>query len=397
MFLMIFKGRTFDGVRLIENSEFGVDTEKGVIEYLDQTSKSPATIDGYELNNQDVTFLPGLIDTHIHFFGTGSHSLDDWVLTDKTIVTIRSIEDSKNLLNAGYTTVRTLGDKVSLPMSKAEKIGLLYGPRIISAGFSIAETGGNDDPKNFDLDYAKQISYSYYCDSPWECRKAVRMNLREGAESIKAYSSSSFSGGGAIRSQLTVEELSAIVDESHKKMVKTASHAYGNFAISNSLEAGFDSIEHGLGLTGDMAEEMKKKGTFYVPTIATYIRSKSSGNSIKDEMINKHIDYEIKLAYETGLKIAAGTDYVGTIEDPHGTNYREISYISNTTNTEFGLRSGTSLAAECVGLENNGQISKNFIADVIAVRGNPLANIESLNPNNILFVMKSGKILKKLL
>ncbi|MDA8054061.1 MAG: amidohydrolase family protein [Thermoplasmatales archaeon] len=391
---MIFRGRTFDGKKLIENAEFKVSEETGIIEYVEETRNSTRMANGKELSDKDVTFLPGLIDTHIHFFGTGNHSLNDWVLTDKVIVTIRSVEDSKNLLNAGFTTVRTMGDKVSIAMSKAERMNLLYGPRIISAGFSLAETGGNDDPRNFDLDFAQKISYSYYCDSPWECRRAVRMNLRDGAESIKAYSSTSFAGGGQIKNQLTLEELSAIADESHKGLVKAASHAYGESAISNSVLAGFDSVEHGLGLTEKLAEEMKKRGTFYVPTMSTYVRSKNSGNSTKDAIIKRHLEKEVQLASDDKIKIAVGTDFVGSSDDPHGTNYKEIALISSVTGPEVALQSGTSIAAECIGLKNVGSIFKGYQADVIAVKGNPMTNIDVIGPDNVLFVMKGGKIQK---
>jgi imidazolonepropionase-like amidohydrolase len=394
---MIFRGRVFDGKRLFESAEFEVNNETGTIEYFEETAKSTSLVNGKVLSHQDVTFLPGLIDSHIHFFGTGSHSLNDWVLTDKVIITIRSVEDARNLLNAGYTTVRTLGDKVSIAMSRAERMNLLYGPRIVSAGFSISETGGNDDPRNFDIDFAQKISYSYYCDSPWECRKAVRMNIREGAESIKAYSSSSFAGGGKIKNQLTPEELSAIADESHIAGVTAASHAYGESAINNSVMAGFDSIEHGLGLNESLANEMKKKGTFYVPTMSTYVRNKNSGSARRDEMIKRHLESEVKIALETGVRIAAGTDFVGSADDPHGMNYKEISYISTVTGTEIALQSGTSKAAECIGLKNVGVISRGFVADIMAVKGNPVSDTESLNPKNVLFVMKGGKEIKNLL
>ena len=394
---MIFRGRTFDGTRLMENAEFKVSDETGLIEYLEESRSSAEVANGKEIQNKEVTFLPGLIDTHIHFFGTGNHSLNDWVLTDKVIVTIRSVEDSRNLLNAGYTTVRTMGDKVSIAMSKAERMNLLFGPRIVSAGFSLAETGGNDDPRNFELDFAQKISYSYYCDSPWECRRAVRMNLRDGAESIKAYSSTSFAGGGKVKNQLTLEELSAIADESHKGLVTAASHEYGESAINNSVLARFNSIEHGLGLTERLAEEMKKRGTFYVPTMSTYVGSENSGNATRNEMIKKHLDKEVKLAMDTGVKIAAGTDFVGSSDDPHGMNYKEISFISSVTGPEIALRSGTSMAADCVGLGNVGRISRDHIADIIAVKGNPMTNIESLNPKNVVFVMKGGRVVKDLL
>ncbi len=393
---MIFRGRTFDGKRLIENAQFGVDEGNGIIEYIEEGTKSSAMIGDKKLEIQDITFLPGLVDTHIHFFGTGNHSLNDWVLTDEVTVTIRSIEDSRNLLNAGFTTVRTLGDKVSVSMSRAERANLLYGPRIVSANFSLSETGGNDDPRSLPLDFAQRVSYSYYCDSPWECRRAVRMNIREGADTIKAYSSSSFAGGGKVKNQLTVEELSAIADESHIAGVRAASHAYGESAIENTISAGFDSVEHGLGLTEDLAIEMKKRDMFYTPTMATYMRNLSSGNATRDETIKRHLEKEVGIALDAGVKITAGTDYVGSVGE-HGTNYREIAYISSITGNETALKSGTSLAAECIGLKNVGLISKGFVADLIAVRGNPVLDIESLNPNNVLLVIKKGKVVKNLL
>ena len=115
---MIFRGRTFDGTRLMENAEFKVSDETGLIEYLEESRSSAEVANGKEIQNKEVTFLPGLIDTHIHFFGTGNHSLNDWVLTDNVIVTIRSVEDSRNLLNAGYTTVRTLEEFTRYVMEK---------------------------------------------------------------------------------------------------------------------------------------------------------------------------------------------------------------------------------------------------------------------------------------
>ena len=394
---MVFRGRTFDGKRLIENAEFEVNKETGLIEYIEETRNSTLILNGKEMRDRDVTFLPGLIDTHIHFFGTGNHSLNDWVLTDTVIVTIRSVEDAKNLLNAGYTTVRTLGDKVSIAMSNAERMNILFGPRIVSAGYSIAETGGNDDPRTFDLEFAKKVSYSYYCDSPWECRRAVRRNIREGAETIKAYSSTSFAGGGKIRDQLTPDELDAIAKEAHKALLTAASHAYGESAINNSVMAGFDSIEHGIGLNEDLSEAIKKRGTFFVPTMSTYARNRNGGNAARDEIIKKHLEKEVKLATDVGVKIAAGTDFVGSTDDPHGMNYKEIAYISSVTGPERALQAGTSVAAECIGLKNLGLISKDHIADVIAVKGNPMTNMEALNPDNILLVMKGGTVVKNLL
>jgi len=394
---MIFKGRVFDGLELFEFAEIEIDEVSGNIQYFEETRKTSPRQRGKIPRIADVTFLPGLIDTHIHFFGTENHSLMDWVLTSDVMLTIKSVKDAESLLNSGFTTVRTMGDKVSLDMSKAEKNNMLYGPRIISSGYSISETGGNDDPKFLPVERAKEVSYSYYCDGPWECRKAVRMNLRNGAEAIKAYSSRSFVGGGKIKDELTTEELSAVTQEAHRAHMKAASHAYGDSAIQNSIESKFDSIEHGLGLTEDLAERMKKMNIFYVPTLAAYKRMRNDVNEYRDQIIRKHIEKEVKIASDTGVKIATGTDYVGTLDEPHGHNYIEITYLSEVIGNKMALRAATSSAAECLGMENIGRIKKNFLANMIAVKGNPLRDVNALKPENILLVVKGGKVMKNLL
>jgi imidazolonepropionase-like amidohydrolase len=384
---MRYSGRIFDGVSLWENAEIEIDETSGLIEYIED-------VKNVEEKYKGLTFLPGLIDTHIHFFGTASYSLLDWVTTSDVLLTIRSVNDARRLLNAGFTTVRTMGDKVSLGMSKAERAGILYSPRIVSSGFSLAETGGNDDPKMFDLETAAKVSYSYYCDGPWECRKAVRKNLRNGAESIKVYASTSFVGGGLIKDELTTEELQAISDEAHRVRLKAASHAYGASAIDNTIEGGFDSVEHGLGLNEEAAEKMLKRKMFYVPTLAVYNRKREDVNPYRDEIIKKHLDKEVKIAFNSGVKIACGTDYVGSDNEPHGNNYIEVFLLSKYVGPLEALKSATSISAECLGRPELGFLSKGKVADMIAVRGDPTTDISLLRPDNIVLVIKNGKVQK---
>ncbi len=392
---MKLRGKVFDGFKLIETAEIGINETTGLIEFIDEIDSVSGKLAEGATELPNVTFLPGLIDTHIHFFGTESHSLSDWVLTPDVSLTVKSVYDSQKLLLAGFTTVRTMGDKVSLGLSKAEKDGILLGPRIISSGFSLAETGGNDDPKFLSYEDSKRMSYSYYCDGPWECRKAVRLNIRNGAESIKAYSSRSFVGGGKIKDEFTIEELSAISDEAHRASMKAASHAYGETAILNSVEADFDSIEHGLGLTNELAEDMKKKGTFYVPTLSVYKRARKNANETRDAMIRRHIEKEVKIAHESRLKIAVGTDFLGTFDEPHGTNSKEIIYLSEIIGVENALKAATSSAAECLGLESTGSIRKGFRGDIIAVKGDPFKDVSVLSPENVVLVIKNGKTVKR--
>ena len=388
--MMRYSGRIFDGEHFHEKAEMEVNESTGEIEYLEETKNSDKNYDG-------LTFLPGLIDVHTHFFGTPTRSLMDWVLTSDVLLTLRSYQDSQKLLNGGFTTIRTLGDKVSLDMGKAEKIGMIRSPRIISAGFSLAETGGDDDPKMFTPEVARQLSYSYYCDGPWECRKAVRMNLRKGAEVIKAYASRSFVGGGLIKEEFTVEELSAIADEAHRAHIKATAHAYGKDAITNTIDANFDSVEHGLELTEDHVNKMVHKGMFYVPTMSVYKVKRADVNHYRDAMIKTHLEKDIQLAYSSGVKIAAGTDYVGSDDEPHGQNYLEAVYISEVVGPLDALKSITSVAADCVGRSDIGRLMKGKKADFIAVRGDPMQDVSLLRPENVVLVVKNGKVEKNTL
>lgn len=387
---MRYAGRFFDGNEMHEKAEIEVNESSGEIEFLEDGKNS-------DQKYENLTFMPGLIDVHMHFFGTPQYSLLDWVTTSDVLLTIRSVQDAEKLLNAGFTTVRTLGDKVSLDMSKAEKMGILRSPRIVSAGYSLAETGGNDDPKMFPPDIAHRLSYSYYCDGPWECRKAVRMNIRNGAEAIKVYASRSFVGGGLIKNEFTVEELSAISDEAHRGHIRATAHAYGESAIDNAIEGGIDSIEHGLGLSESHIERMIKKGVYYIPTLSVYKRMRDDVNPYRDRMIRRHLEEEVQLAHESGLKIACGTDYVGSGDEPHGMNYHEPLYLSEVIGPLEALKSATSISAECLGRSDIGMLAKGRKADMIAVKGDPSKDINLLRPENIVLVVKGGKVEKNII
>lgn len=378
---MIITGEVFDGERFIGTKTIVI--EGRIIKEV----KSP------EGESQGI-ILPGLIDAHVHFFGVKEDKLLTWNITPEGLSVARSFKDMINLLAAGFTAVRDLGSKSAIFLSKAEKEGYIPGPRVIASGYSLAETGGNDDPVDLPIDMAQRLSYSFYCDSPWECRKAVRLAIRQGAEVIKIYASGAFSQGGYPKPSMTVEDIKAIVDEAHRAGLKVASHAYGEEAISNSIEGGVDSIEHGLGLTEELAEEIKKKGIFYVPTLATYakelrIREMEEEVAAKRKaLIDKHLKEDVKIAAEKGVKIVAGTDYVGSPERKHGENYKEIVLLSQFLGLERALLSATSIAADCLGVKM-GRIKEGYEANLVLLK--KLEAAEDLNPENVIKVVRKGK------
>lgn len=388
-----FRGRLFDGERVIDDGMVVADEESGKI--LDSGKRQDVEMPkgANVFAPEGATILPGLVDAHMHFFGTGTYGLADWVTIPDTLTALRAVPEMRRMLSAGFTAVRELGSKAGTFVSRAEKEGLIEGPRVISAAKSLAQTGGDDDLTILPLDISQRLSYSYYCDGPWECRKAVRMCLRDGAEVIKVYASGSFAQGKKARLQFTVEELKSIVDEAHRAGVKVAAHAYSEAALSNVIEAGVDSIEHGIGLTDEIAAKAKKQGIYYVPTLSAFLAAKPSTNVERETFIKRHLTEDMRIAKEQGLRLVNGTDFVGSEDEPLGQNYREIVNMAKFFGAVAALVAATSTAMECLGLEG-GRLRAGSPADVVVVKGDPTTRPEDLAPENVLFVMKGGRIFK---
>jgi len=388
---LVLKGPVFNGIGLFDDGVIVVDRLKGKITDVGRLGEVDEPRGAQVIAVKGGVILPGLIDAHLHFFGSHRHSLMDWVVVPETLTALRGVADLEQLLRAGFTAVRDLGSKAGSYLSLAEREGLIEGPRIISASKSLAQTGGDDDPTLLPLHVAQELSYSYYSDGPWDCRKAVRKVLRDGAEVVKVYASSSFAQGGKVRAQFTVEELKAIVEEAHSAGLKVAAHAYGEEAMSNVVEATVDSIEHGIGLTPEIAKGIKEKGIYYVPTISIYLTPNPNRPAESAALVKRHCTEDMKIAKEFGFKIVSGSDYTGdTLR--HGENYREIVGLAGLIGNREALTAATATAADCLGLTTTGRIEKGYDADLVVVKGNPLNDIEALAPNNMTHVIRKGKL-----
>jgi imidazolonepropionase-like amidohydrolase len=391
--ISVFRGRAFDGKSVHRDATLKVDTDKGVIlEFGEGGSvEEPRSAKKFKLD--DATILPGLIDGHVHFYSSKGEGVNEWAAVPDTLAVLRGAGDLRKLLHAGFTAVRELGTKGGVDLAKAVAEGAIEGPEVISCSRALAQTGGDDDPPAFPLEIAQQLaSYTYFCDGPWECRRAVRKVARDGGKVVKFYSSGAFSRGGRIKPNFSEEEIEAIVDESHRAGLKVAAHAYGEEPLSAVVDAGVDSIEHGLGLTSGIAREISKKGIYYIPTLIVY--SHPSYKNRYQEMVKRHLSDDMRIAKEQGVHVVMGSDIVGDAARPHGRNYEEIVAEAKFLGNREALVAATSRAAECLGLENSGMLKEGFRADVVVVRGDPLADINALAPENVLYVIKAGRVLR---
>ena len=354
------------------------------------------------------TCLPGWTDLHVHLGGQSSpQSYSEGFRLDDVDFAFRSVGYAEKTLLAGFTSVRDLGGEVAPHLRDAINQDLLRGPRIFAAGKGIASTGGHGDPTN---GYNTELSHLLGPPGPTEgvinsvedARQAVRQRYKEGSDVIKITATGgvlSYAKSGDAP-QFTVDEVKAIVDTANDYGYKVAAHAHGTEGIKRAVLGGVTSIEHGTYLTDEVMSLMKQKGTWYVPTIyaGRFVADKAKIDGYfpeivrpKAQRIGAQIQQTAGKAYKAGVKIGFGTDMgVG----PHGDNAREFLYMVEAgIPAAYALQAATVRAAEVLGVDDQGVIEAGKRADIIAVPGDPVADIQ--NVMKVEFVMKDGAIYKQ--
>ncbi len=356
----------------------------------------------------DVTLMPGLIDSHTHLIGRvlGDPAGDNAAVRDfESFGAILGVQHARATLMAGFTTVRNVGafgrfDDIAL--RKAIDEGWTLGPRMITAGHSLGIRGGHCDQNGFRPGMFDGGIEEGIADGPEQIRAAVRYQIKYGADVIKTCATGGvLSEGDAVgATQYTFEELKAMVEEADKLERKVAAHAHGTEGIKLAVRAGVSSIEHGSFLDQEGARLMKEHGTFLVPTLsaAEAVERAAKTGVLKGLRAEKAlaaaaaVRNAIKLAVTSKVLIALGTD-AGVV--PHGTNAHEFALMvewGGMSNME-AIVAGTSNAARLLGWEKKvGSLTAGKWADIIAVPGDPLRNIE--NMQKVVFVMKNGVIYK---
>ncbi len=355
----------------------------------------------------NATLLPGFIDSHTHIVGRvlGDPEKNDEMVRDfDSFGAILGVGNAERTLMAGFTTIRNVGapNFDDMALRRAINEGWIAGPRILTAGHAIGITGGHCDENGYKPGLADGNYKIGIADGAEQVRAAVRYQVKYGADLIKTCATGGvLSEGDAVgATQYTYEELKVMVDEATKLERKVAAHAHGTEGIKIAVRAGVASIEHGSFLDEEGAKMMAEKGTFLVPTLMAgqTVEKLAKSGVLKGLRGQKALAAAaamrnaIKIAIANHVKIALGTD-AGVIG--HGANGHEFTLM-----VEWGgmrpmdsITAGTLNAARLLGLDNTiGSLTIGKFADIVAVSGNPLENIKTMEQS--VFVMKYGTIYK---
>ena len=406
--LVVHAGRLVDGVSASPREKVTVVVSGERIAEVVSGFRAPAAGERL-LDLSDATVLPGFIDLHVHLgmeMSPGAY-IESFTL-DPADLALRAAAHARATLRAGFTTVRNLGDSYNTTVSLRDAIraGWVEGPRVFTAGKSIATTGGHADPTNgwcdlIDFDPGPNEGVANGTD---EMAKAVRQRYKDRADLIKITAT-----GGVLslaRSpsapQFTDDEVAAVVRTARDYDMAVAVHAHGAEGMKRAIRAGVDSIEHGTQMDDEAVRLFQEKGVWYVPTISAgvFVGEKARDPGFfpevvrpKAELIGAQIRATAAKAVKAGVPIAFGTDAgVG----PHGANGKEFGYLVEAGMTPMdAVRAATSRAAKVLRASKDlGSLEPGKYADLVAFRKDPLADVAVLaTPPDL--VMKGGVVVAR--
>lgn len=399
---LIHAGRLIDAVGDKALLERTVVVDNGRIAAVERGYRAPGAGDTV-IDLRNATLMPGWADMHVHLTSEyrRNNEIDRFRL-DAPDVAINGVMYAQRTLLAGFTSVRDLGDAflASLALRDAVNAGKVPGPRIYAAGKAIATTGGHADPTNGWADFlgGRPGPLDGVVNGPVEAAQAVRQRYKDGSDVIKITATGgvlSIAKNG-LNPQFTEEEIRAVVSTAKDYGFTVAAHAHGAEGIKRAVRAGVDSIEHGTFMDDEAMALMKQKGTWYVPTISAgkWVGERSQEDGFfpaivrpKAALVGPQIQTTFGKAYKAGVRILFGTD---TGVSAHGDNAREFAYMVEAGMPAMeAIKSATIVPAKFLGVDDRlGTIEAGKLADLVAVPGDPLADISVMQRVN--FVMKDG-------
>ncbi|WP_168694383.1 metal-dependent hydrolase family protein [Sphingomonas flavalba] len=369
----------------------------------------PADTEVVDLSNKFV--LPGFMDLHVHITGSGLVGRMSGLnmRQENAFFALNGATNAMTTLQAGFTTIRDLGatNEAIFSLRDAINLGIVPGPKIVAAGEGLSPTNGHGDAHNLKRAFLDASPRDSVCDGPEDCRRVARQQIKFGADVLKVH----VTGGvldpsdAGTEQQFTDAELKAIVEAGHSMGRKVTTHAHGKGGIDAAVRAGYDSIEHGMWADEESLKLMKERGTYLIPTVwpISYVGTtpeavaKGPMANINPTSLAKLFKLGdqpkklVRMAIKIGTPIALGTD-CGIA--PHGTNAQEmVEYVDAGMSTVEALKTGTVNAADAAGLKDRGRLDPGLAADVIALDGDPVADINQVM--NVNFVMRDGIVFRR--
>jgi imidazolonepropionase-like amidohydrolase len=350
--------------------------------------------------------MPGLIDVHTHLIGVRSWDPMNWMADFSTgVADVRAVVDVASYLEAGYTTVQDAGSRVAVQLREAVKEGVIPGPRILTARRLISQTAGHADMFQFmPTDMAYQLGIGRIADGPDECRKAVREQIRAGADLIKICTT-----GGMLSEKdestdwhYTLAEVEACTEEAHKTGRIVCSHSSSWTGVENALEGNVDVVYHAYWQDGKIRNMFKEKSAVFNPTLSIVGSMADEGRDLgltgyalrkAREAREVQLD-NFKECLKSGLEIAHGSDFMGSQKVEQGTNAKELVAMEEAGMTSAeALLASTKVASKGVNMESRiGTVEVGKYADLLLVDTNPLENLHVLQDREkIMMVMKEGR------
>jgi len=377
--------------------------------YVDAAAAGASANDAvttHDLTNMFV--LPGLIDGHVHITHENSpRGRLDRVQKSAADYAMDGAGFARTTLMAGFTTIRDVGARerdAIFALRQGIENGKIIGPRIFASGSTISVTGGHGDgTQGYREDIGEILHHTGTCDGVAECRKAVREQVRRGADHIKLTATAGVLSNTAagLEQQFFEDELQAVMDSAHSMGRKVTAHAHGVNGINAALRAGVDAIEHGTYLDNESIRLFKRNDAFLVPTVLAGVTVAEWAADPESHLLPpqrakaaevgpKMLDMA-RRAHAGGVKIAFGTD---SGVSKHGENAREFALLVEAGLTPMeAIRAATVLGAENLGKSDMlGALEPGKLGDLVAVNGDPLADVTELEDIN--FVMKEGVVYK---